>query len=255
MGALHQGHLQLIQAAQSDYKKVVVSIFVNPTQFDRDEDFSKYPRTTDRDMELLQSINVDCLFLPTVDVIYPKGSDKDEPVSLGDTDKYFEGAMRPGHFDGVVQVVRRLLLAVKPHALFLGQKDAQQVAVLSHVGNDESWPEIITVPTVREDSGLAMSSRNTRLSEAGKEIAATIYKCLKLARNEWHDGLTVKEIEENATARLNRAGFETEYFSLIDADRFCPLKQGDTSTKTKAKVQIVTAAWLEGIRLIDNIML
>ena len=253
MGALHNGHLTLVKEALNHFPKVVVSVFVNPTQFDRADDLSKYPRQPEKDAELLRGVGTHALFLPSVEVMYPNGTDKDQMPDLGGLDTKYEGAARPGHFEGVVQIVRRLVQAVYPKAMFMGQKDAQQVAVLQRAALQEFWPLTIhAVPTVRENSGLAMSSRNTQLSQEGLATAATISQVLAKAENEWKAGLSPREIEKKAKETLVKAGFKPEYFDFIDAITFDPLPDLPIKEQSVDKPLIVTVAWLEGVRLIDN---
>ncbi len=253
MGALHNGHLTLVHEALKHFPRVVVSVFVNPTQFDRADDLSNYPRQPEKDAALLREVGAHALFLPSVDVMYPDGTDKDRMPDLAGLDTKYEGAARPGHFEGVVQIVRRLVEAVYPKAMFMGQKDAQQVAVLKRAALQEFWPlEIHAVATVRESSGLAMSSRNSQLSQEGLTKAATISRVLAKAEKEWKSGKTPRKIEKNGQETLLSAGFKPEYFDFIDATTFDPLPDLPSAQQGIEKPLIVTVAWLEGVRLIDN---
>jgi len=253
MGALHEGHLTLVREALKHFPRVVVSVFVNPTQFDRADDLEKYPRQPKKDANMLEAVGAHALFLPSVEVIYPEGTDKDRIPDLAGLDTRYEGAARPGHFDGVVQVVRRLVQAVYPKAMFMGQKDAQQVAVLRRAAAQEFWPlEIIAVPTVRASSGLAMSSRNTQLSKEGLATAATISKVLAKAETEWNAGKSPRNIEKVASQSLIAEGFKPEYFDIVNADTFEQITDLAKVDQPIKKPLIVTVAWIEGVRLIDN---
>ncbi len=253
MGALHQGHLTLVKEALKHYPRVIVSVFVNPTQFDRADDLDKYPRRPKEDAEMLRKAGAHALFLPSVEVMYPNGTNEDRMPDLAGLDTKYEGAARPGHFDGVVQIVRRLVQAVDPKAMFMGQKDAQQVAILKRAALQEFWSvEIQVVPTVREASGLAMSSRNGQLSPQGVDTAATISMVLAKAEKEWKAGGRPRTIEEKGKKTLLSAGFKPEYFDFIDSVTFEPLPDVPQSEQHVEKPLIVTVAWLEGVRLIDN---
>ena len=166
MGALHEGHLALIRAAQANGCYTVCSIFVNPTQFNDPSDLEKYPRTPEKDAELLEKVGCDVIFMPEVEEIYPPGDIQDFELDFEGLDEVMEGVFRPGHFKGVAQVVKRLLDLVQPDGLYMGQKDFQQVAIVRHLIRVTRFPvELVVVPTVREHDGLAMSSRNIRLSD------------------------------------------------------------------------------------------
>ena len=254
MGALHEGHLSLVRQAQQHTGRVVVSVFVNPTQFDRDDDLARYPRQPERDAEMLRSRGVDLLFLPSVEEIYPAGTRERRRPDLAGLDTRYEGAARPGHFDGVVQVVRRLVELVQPRVMLMGQKDAQQVAVLRRAAAQEFWPvEIVAAKIVREPSGLAMSSRNGQLSKTGFAKAAIINECLNEAEAAWLAGQTPRKIEVAAQARLTASGLRPEYFDFIHADTFVQLPDlARQHQNGEVKPLIVVVAWLEGVRLIDN---
>ena len=253
MGALHDGHLALCRAAARDYPRVLASVFVNPTQFDRADDLARYPRQPAHDAEVLRAAGVHALFLPEVGEVYPDGPASRRPTpDLAGLDARYEGALRPGHFAGVVQVVRRLVELVRPAAVFMGQKDAQQVAVLRRAAAQEFWPvEIVTVPIVREASGLAMSSRNRRLSPAGLAAAATINACLDAAERGWGAGTPPADLQAAAKTRLRAAGLAPEYFDFVHADTFEPLGVGEPLAPGGGAL-IVVAARVEGVRLIDN---
>lgn len=250
MGALHEGHLSLLKLAQRQYDVSVCSIFVNPTQFNDPKDFEKYPVTTDADIRLLEEAGISILFLPGVSEIYPSGTASAHHYDLGALEGLLDGAYRPGHFQGVCQVVHRLLDIVKPDALFLGQKDYQQCLVLKRMVALEHLPvEIKVAPTQRERDGLALSSRNMRLSPEAREKATALYKALHYCE----ENITVKSIQDlrfEATAFLVRNGFDkVDYIEVADANTLLPV----TEAKAGQKLVILTAAFIEEVRLIDNL--
>ena len=255
MGALHEGHLTLCRRAAADFPRVIASVFVNPTQFDRAEDLARYPRQPEADAEALRTADVDALFLPSESVVYPRGRVDDRGLpDLGGLDRRYEGGHRPGHFAGVVQVVRRLLALVQPAAMYMGEKDAQQLAVLRRAAEAEGWPvEIVGVPIVREASGLAMSSRNGRLDAATRQTAAGLYAELSTAAAAWRQGADVRHVVAAAKTRLADLGFAVEYFDLVDPARFEGLAPETRRTHSGPEALIVAAAWLGGVRLIDNL--
>lgn len=240
MGALHEGHLELVRRARELADRVVVSIFVNPTQFGAGEDFDRYPRTLDADRALLGDLAE--VFAPTVAEVYP--SDNPPPVvhagSMGDL---WEGATRPGHFDGVLTVVNRLFNLVKPDIAVFGEKDWQQLTLIRRMVAERGLPiEIVGVPTVREPNGLALSSRNRFLSRAELEKAALLPLLLR-------DIVTTNGTSESlvrGATRLNDAGFDVDYLAVVDADTLEP-----TIDPTNARV--IVAARLGTTRLIDNL--
>ena len=253
MGALHDGHLALVREALAAADKVVVSVFVNPTQFDRAEDLELYPRQPEADAALLAGVGADLLFLPSVSEVYPDGPGRPRRADLAGLDTRYEGAARPGHFDGVVQVVRRLVDLVRPALMFMGQKDAQQVAIIRRAAQQEFWQtKVVTVPIVREASGLAMSSRNGRLSEAGFAKASLINECLEEAAASYHNSGLPRDIEQAALRRLSQAGFKPEYFDFIYARDFRQLPNLPQVQQAEVDAMIVVVAWIEGVRLIDN---
>lgn len=251
MGALHKGHLSLIGAAQQEQALTVCSIFVNPTQFNNASDLEKYPRTTEQDIALLTGAGCDVLFLPDEHEVYPDGKAIREPYDLGYLETVLEGAFRPGHFQGVAQVVERLLLIVKPDRLYLGQKDFQQVAVLRRLIELRGLPvQLVSVPTTREPDGLAMSSRNRRLTETQRSLAGLIYQCLVSIQSK-------KELQSFAVVKkecwelLVHKGFRPEYIELADAGTLELMSEYDASKRTVALI----AAFIGDIRLIDNLIL
>lgn len=248
MGALHEGHFSLVETALSANACTVCSIFVNPTQFNDPADFEKYPITLDTDIRGLERAGCSVLFLPTASSLYPVGTVGLETYDLGFLDTVFEGPNRPGHFQGVCQVMRRLLEAVEPQNLYMGQKDYQQCMVVSRLLEIMgSSVRLYTCPTLREADGLAMSSRNRRLSEAGREKANGIYQALSLIKNELKAG-PVEPVLSRGRALLEEKGFQPEYLSLADASRLEPVNVWDG----KQPLVALAAAFLEGVRLIDN---
>lgn len=249
MGALHQGHLELVKIAKQYSDIVVVSIFVNPTQFNNQEDFEKYPKTLDKDLEILNNSEVNYLFLPDTEDIYP--SKPLLSIDFGHLDKILEGSFRPGHFNGVGIVVSKLLNIVKPHIAYFGQKDLQQVAIIKRLVQDLSFDvQINVVPTVREEDGMALSSRNLRLDPESRKAARIISKALFFAKSELLLGrpwLSIRKMvnqmfESEPIAKL-------EYFELITSDTFYVLE----SIGEEKSVSICAAAYFSDVRLIDNV--
>lgn len=249
MGALHQGHLSLLEAARKNGGLVITSIFVNPTQFNNPEDFRKYPNTLEDDIRQLAGIGCDVLFLPTATEIYPAGY-RAPVYPLHNLETRLEGQYRPGHFQGVCQVVDRLLAIVDPHFLFLGQKDFQQCMVIAELLRLTKRERVaLTIsPTVREADGLAMSSRNLRLTAAQRTLAPALYAALQNAK-EQGPFKTYRAIEDEAVQHLTAQGFRVDYFVIADAATLLPATAG-----TAQPVALV-AAYLGDIRLIDNLPL
>lgn len=250
MGALHEGHLSLIRTARETNGLVVCSIFINPTQFTNAQDFQHYPVTIEKDIELLISAGCDVLFLPPVSEVYPPGHEK-KSYHLGELENRLEGRFRPGHFQGVCEVVDRLLDIISPDQLYLGQKDLQQCLVIKkllELTGKEEHVHLNIVPTRREESGLAMSSRNLRLSEEQRALASAISTELLYIKNHLH-AQPVAELEQDAAAHLSQQGFDVDYITVAQADDLSPAK--DTSHPLVA----LAAASLGPVRLIDNIML
>lgn len=253
MGALHEGHLSLLRRSLADNQVTVCSIFVNPTQFNDAEDLAKYPRLPAKDLYLLHGVGCQVVFLPAVEDIYPPGLSTAVKVDLQGLDQPMEGANRPGHFAGVVQVVHRLLQIVKPDHLYMGQKDFQQQAIIRRMVQALELPvKVHTIPTVRETDGLALSSRNVRLSDSQRAAATRIYASLQVAAEQLAAGWTVERIEANALEVLDSPPLKPEYFTLADADTLQPLT-GDTSQIER--IVACTAVWAGNIRLIDNHLL
>lgn len=247
MGNLHAGHLKLVATAKEKADKVVVSIFVNPTQFGVGEDFDSYPRTETQDAKLLAAQNVDVLFLPDVAEIYHRKAQT--LILVKELSQLYCGMSRPGHFDGVATVVCKLFNIVQPDKAFFGEKDFQQLAIIRTMVRDLNMPvEIHSVATVREADGLAMSSRNGYLTAEQRAIAAKLYQTLCVARDEvLAEKGDFSLIEQQQTRALNNAGFSVDYFSICNADDLSPAKAMDNS------LVILAAARLGKTRLIDNI--
>ncbi|SMN11344.1 Pantoate--beta-alanine ligase [uncultured Candidatus Thioglobus sp.] len=249
MGNLHAGHLQLVRCAKKIADKVVVSIFVNPTQFVAGEDFSIYPRTIKNDLLLLEECNADIVFTPSVEEMYPTGLQGSTEISVATLGNVFCGLYRNGHFSGVATIVSKLLHVVQPNIALFGKKDYQQLLVIQQLVADMFIPvEIVGVETVREESGLALSSRNQYLNTAQHAVAANLYKTLlgivDAVKGGAHD---FSKLEANAFEYLNNQGFKTEYLSIRNATDL-----GLPVSVTKELV-ILVAAWLGEARLIDNI--
>ena len=250
MGALHAGHISLVKQAKSENDIVVVSIFVNPLQFNNPSDLEKYPRTLDSDLEALAKEGVDIIYHPEPEVMYPEQTQAG--ISFGKMAEVMEGKFRPGHFDGVGIVVTKLFNQVIPHKAYFGLKDLQQFLLIKRMVNDLSIPvEVIGLPTVREDSGLAMSSRNQRLSENGKIIASSIHKGLMLGKSAWESGQSPEETI-SVIARLygDTEGLNTEYVDIVNPSDLSVVEKNENQS-----IAICVAAYVEGIRLIDNLYL
>lgn len=247
MGNLHAGHMRLVNAAKEHCDKVVISVFVNPTQFGPNEDFDTYPRTLEQDAALLKEHGADLLFAPTIAEMYPQETFTWVDVEhLGDR---LCGAKRPGHFRGVTTVVSKLLHIVMPDQAFFGEKDYQQLAVLRRMVIDQLFAtEVIGVPTERDASGLALSSRNGYLSEAEKQQALTMYRTLSLVREAIEAGARdYTKLCQEAIHTLTTAGFEADYFDIVDANTLAP------ANATTKELRILAAAFLGNTRLIDNV--
>lgn len=248
MGALHAGHLSLVEAAKSACDRVIVTIFVNPKQFNNAEDLANYPRTEHEDAAKLAPFGVDAIYVPDPDQIYPAGFASTVSVS-GSVTGVMEGPFRPGHFDGVATVVAKLFLQTSADKAFFGQKDYQQLMVVTRMARDLDIPiEVVGCPTVREASGLAMSSRNLRLPAAALAQAAQLHAAMQAAADGAAAGQSWPALEAAARGRLAAAGFgEVEYFDLRCARS---LEALETPSRP---ARLLAAAWLGEIRLIDNI--
>ena len=222
MGALHKGHATLVERCVAENELCVVTVFVNPTQFNNPEDLRLYPRTPEKDYELLRSIGADIVFVPSVEEVYPEPDSR--VFDFDQLDKVMEGAFRPGHFNGVAQVVSKFFDFIQPHRAYFGEKDYQQLAIVREMVKQQKLPvEIVGVATVREQSGLAMSSRNQRLSEEEKEHASEIYRIMR------ESTLLVEEKSPDQVVRFvieainNVADLRVEYFGIVDGDSLQPI--------------------------------
>lgn len=253
MGALHQGHISLIEASKAENDLTVCSIFVNPTQFNDTKDFEKYPATIETDIEKLEAAGCDVLFLPAVSEIYPQGTQLLKHYNLGFLETVLDGKFRPGHFQGVCQVVERLLQIVKPTQLYLGQKDYQQCMVISKLIDLMGWGNKMKInicPTLREADGLAMSSRNMRLNKDDRIKAVAIYQCLNHLKENIKPG-NLQYLKEMAVKKLEQNGFKPDYISIADAYSLEEIVNWDGHQKPVALI----AAFLNEVRLIDNMVL
>lgn len=247
MGALHTGHLSLVEAARAACDRVIVTLFVNPRQFDRAEDLANYPRHEDSDRAILGPRGVDLLFMPPVDQVYPPGfatSVRVEGLSRG-----MCGDFRPGHFDGVATVVAKLLLMTGADRAFFGEKDWQQLQIVRRMVADLNIPTAISgCPTLREDDGLALSSRNARLSAEDRAIAPALHRAMAAAAARLRAGEDAAQVLAATRAEITAAGFEqVEYLDLRDPETLVPLERLD------GPARLLAAAWLGPVRLIDNI--
>ena len=250
MGALHQGHISLLNSAASENDITVCSIFVNPVQFTNPEDLAKYPRTLQADCDMLEKAGCSAVFAPSVEEMYPE-----EPVlnmHFGALETVMEGASRPGHFNGVGLVVSRLFNIVQPDKAYFGQKDLQQVSVIRQLITDLAFPiELIVCPTIREDDGLAMSSRNQRLSAEDRKLAPNIYKIISAVRNNVLAGMPASEAKKNAEEQFSLLPeYGLDYIEIVNIKTLQPIeKPGSTGSSA-----VCVAAFLGAVRLIDNII-
>lgn len=248
MGALHQGHISLITISKKTTSLTVCSIFVNPTQFNDPKDFQKYPITIEKDIVLLEKAGTDVLFYPQVGELYPTGTKDLENYDLGSLETVLEGTFRPGHFQGVCQVMQRLLHIVHPQDLFMGSKDYQQCMVVQRLLHLMGLPTTLhPCPIVRETDGLAMSSRNVRLDPDQRSRSTAIYKALQTIRCDWPG--PIASLVERATGILEKAGFGVDYVAIADRNTLQPV--GDDAPKAVALI----AAFMGEVRLIDNLEL
>ncbi|REE05845.1 pantoate--beta-alanine ligase [Marinoscillum furvescens] len=249
MGALHQGHFSLIEKARRSTDVVVVSIFVNPLQFNNTEDLQNYPRTLQKDLDALEKLGVDIAYTPSEDAMYTN-----KPVvsiDFGELAIPMEGGFRPGHFGGVGVVVAKLFHQTHPDKAYFGLKDLQQFLLIRKMSQDLSFPvEVIGMPIIREESGLAMSSRNQRLSDKGKLQAAALYQGLQLAKSQWKLKSSPEETKKTAIAFYNQQeGLTIEYFEIVDPETL------QTAENHTEQVAMCVAGYVEGVRLIDNLYL
>lgn len=255
MGALHEGHLHLIREAKREYDVVVCSIFVNPLQFNSLDDFDKYPRHIENDIKLLEFSGCDLAFIP--DVVEMCNSQSVLRIDLGKLDSVLEGEYRPGHFSGVALVVSKLLNIVWPDAAYFGQKDLQQLAVIRLLVKELLFQVVIKeVPTVRNETGLALSSRNQRLSSNGIQIASHLHQVLRFCLSQLSVGKMIpwQEIQKNALVELQRQGIEVEYLELVDKYSFDVFQElPERHAEKTQNLHLCVAGWIEQIRLIDNV--
>ena len=249
MGNLHRGHLSLLDRAREMADRTVMSIFVNPIQFGKGEDYLEYPSTLDQDKKVLEENRLDLLFAPNLEQLYPGGMDTDTRVTVPELSTILCGEFRPGHFSGVATVVTKLLINVQPDVALFGEKDYQQLLVIRRVVEDLCIPvEIVGMPVIREADGLALSSRNAYLSPEQRQLAPLIYKTLtEAADNLRKNPDRLRDIEEAGRRTLQEAGFRPEYFRIR---RAADLKEPQPQDKS---LTILIAAWLGSARLIDNI--
>jgi len=248
MGTLHSGHLSLIERAKEDNLLCVCSIFINPLQFNNKKDLANYPKSLESDIIKLDSVSCDVLFAPSEKEMYPK---KENTIyDFGGLDKYMEGAFRPGHFNGVAIVVKKLFDIIEPHKAYFGEKDFQQLAIIKNLVKKYHIPvEIISCPTIREDDGLAMSSRNIRLLPAERKAAPLIYKTLYKAK-EMARTSSIEEIKKWVTNEIKKNSlFKLEYFEIVDCESLKPVNDLNGHEKCIACI----ASYLGNVRLIDNI--
>jgi pantoate--beta-alanine ligase len=251
MGALHEGHLELIRNSQNDNSTTICSIFVNPSQFNNPADLQKYPRSLDTDIAQLQKAGCDALFCPDVETMYEKNSLV--RFDFGHLDKVMEGEFRPGHFSGVALVVSKLFHIVEPDVAYFGQKDWQQFAIIRQLTKELKFNSMLkSVPTLREASGLAMSSRNARLTPAQREKAAIINQVLKAAISQLKNDMSVSNVKANVKAKLGHdPEVRLEYFEVADSENLMPL----TDVRESAHPILCIAAFVGEVRLIDNMFL
>jgi pantoate--beta-alanine ligase len=253
MGALHFGHLSLIESSKKNNDTTISSIFVNPAQFNDPKDFEKYPVTIERDIDMLEEAGCDILFLPSVLEIYPQDFKQSKHYEIGFLETILEGEYRPGHYQGVCLVMERLLKIVMPDNLYLGQKDFQQCMVISKLIELIGLEKTIHVnicPTMREADGLAMSSRNMRLNPEERKTALTIYYSLLFIKNNFQPGIT-EQIKNKAVLLLKEKGFKADYVEIANAENLNTINNWDGNEKAVALV----AAYLNEVRLIDNMLL
>jgi pantoate--beta-alanine ligase len=248
MGALHQGHLELVKRAMQENDCVVCSIYVNPTQFNNPEDLAKYPRILEEDKIMLQNMGCHILFAPTDAEMYPKPTQT--KFQFGNLEMVMEGKFRAGHFNGVATVVSKLFHIVMPHKAYFGQKDLQQYLIIKSLVEDLAFPiELVCCPIVRESNGLAMSSINRRLSSHEQEIAAHLFKALKIAEKQLKNA-SISQIKTNVTEYLAQIPeIEVEYFEIVDAENLASIE-----LPTPKAIAFCIAAFVGGVRLIDNIL-
>lgn len=250
MGALHEGHASLVRRSVAENDVTVVSIFLNPTQFNDKTDLEKYPRTLEADCELLTRVGATIAFAPSVEEVYPEPDTR--VFSYPPTDSVMEGAMRPGHFNGVCQIVSKLFSYVQADKAYFGEKDYQQIAVIRRMVDDLCFGvQIVPCPVIREESGLARSSRNTLLSDSERVIAANIYRVLKDSKC-WMDSKTVTEVHDEVVNQINAVdGLEVQYYSIVDGQTLADVNDWDQAESVVGCITVYCGE--QPIRLIDHI--
>jgi pantoate--beta-alanine ligase len=249
MGALHKGHLALLNEAKKQTSLVVCSIFVNPTQFNNQNDFKSYPKTIAEDLTLLEKINCDVAYLPEIADFYKEG-EKAKKYDFGGLENDMEGKFRKGHFDGVATIIEKFFNIIKPQKAFFGQKDLQQLLIVKLLTKKlELSTEIIPVPTIREENELAMSSRNKLLNKQAFNKARLLYQSLLFCKKN-KDGLSFLKMKEKITTRLSKEKIELEYLTFTDSNSL----QIITEPNPKGRTAVCIAAYIDGVRLIDNII-
>jgi len=250
MGALHLGHLELVKQSKKECDITVCSIYVNPKQFNKAIDLDKYPKTLDRDLELLTQVDCDIVFCPSTEEMYPKTNQIN--FDFGRLDKIMEGEFRPGHFSGVATVISKLFNIVQPDIAYFGQKDLQQFAVINRLVEELHFStKLSCVPIVREDSGLAMSSRNMRLSESSKADALIIHRSLIEAKEALIKGVRISDIKNKIKAKFASSIVELEYFEVVNTETLEALE----NITDNNHVALCVAGYAENVRLIDNMLL
>ncbi len=248
MGHLHEGHYSLIEIAKSHATKVIVSIFVNPIQFNQPRDFEQYPRTLSSDLDALKELHIDAVFAPNENDIYPNGANNAPRIRVPGLSHQYCGQYRPGHFDGVCTVVTKLFNIISPDYAVFGQKDYQQLLIIRRLVEEFNLDiDIISGKTFREDNGLAMSSRNSHLSSEEKILASALYNILKVTKAEFTMD-KIDHLEEQAIQQLELKGLKVDYFSIRDA------RDLGSISKSTQNVVVLSAVWLGDTRLIDNIL-
>lgn len=251
MGALHQGHLSLIQKSIEENQYTLASIYVNPTQFNDISDFEKYPKTELEDIRKLESIGCDAVYIPSNQDMYPEGLELDV-FNIGTLGEHMEGHSRPGHFDGMITIVRRLFLQIKPSKAYFGEKDFQQLQIIRKFVYDEKLPiKIIGMPIFREDSGLALSSRNSRLSGSFKEEAPFIYQSLLKAKKLIENCKPVSEVISEIKELYDSSIFKLDYFIIAEEENLIPVEKLESNKSYRAFITVYAGE----VRLIDNIKL
>ena len=249
MGALHAGHLSLVQLALENAEKCIVSIFVNPTQFENQNDLLKYPRTLEEDVEMLRYTGCHAVFMPGVEDVYPRGLST-ESVNYGALTEVLEAEKRPGHYDGVVQVVRRFFQVIQPDVAVFGKKDYQQLSIIKHLNTKENFGiEIIGAPLIRDHDGIALSSRNVRLSEKGRQTAIGLSKTLLALSEQWNE-VTPQYLKHLGKQMLNvNEDITLDYLEVVDGKDF----QFKENWNDYDQPMALLAAYVDGVRLIDNV--